>query len=58
LTLGGFDAQLGGLMVDRFGYRSIFILTLVVGVAALALAWKAVPAGKPTGAASGREWTG
>jgi predicted MFS family arabinose efflux permease len=40
-------------MVDRFGYRSIFILTLVVGVAALALTWKAVPAGKPAGAASG-----
>jgi MFS family permease len=57
--VGGFDALLGGFMVDRFGYRSIFIFTLLVGVAALALAWKAVPAGKPADAASGRmDWVG
>jgi predicted MFS family arabinose efflux permease len=53
--VGGFDALLGGFMVDRFGYRSIFILTLAVGVAALALAWKAVPAG---GASGRMDWVG
>ena len=57
--VGGFDALLGGFMVDHFGYRSIFVLTLVVGAAALALAWKAVPAGELGGAASGRmDWAG
>lgn len=57
--VGGFDSLLGGFMVDRFGYRSIFILTLVVGVVALALAWKAVPASGLGGSVSGRmDWVG
>jgi MFS family permease len=41
--VAGGDALLAGFMVDRFGYRSIFVLTLAVGVAAIALSWKAVP---------------
>ena len=45
--VGGSDALLGGFMVDHYGYRSIFVLTLVVGVIAIALVWKAVPAGDP-----------
>ena len=57
--VGGFDALLGGFMVDHYGYRSIFLLTLVVGVIAIALVWKAVPAGRPGGAVSGRmDWAG
>lgn len=57
--VGGVDALAGGFMVDRFGYRSIFILILVVGVAAIALAVKAVPADDPDRAASGRmDWVG
>src|ERR1700722_10508955 len=54
---GGFDALLGGFMVDHYGYRSIFTLTLVVGVIAIALSAKAVPAGRHGGAVSGRmDW--
>lgn len=57
--VAGLDALLGGFMVDRFGFRSIFMLTLAVGVGAVALSWKAVPAGKPGEAASGRmDWMG
>jgi predicted MFS family arabinose efflux permease len=41
--VAGFDSLLGGVMVDRLGYRSIFVLSLVVGVTALVFAWKAVP---------------
>jgi predicted MFS family arabinose efflux permease len=57
--VGGFDALLGGFMVDHYGYRSIFILTLVVGAIAVALGWKAVPGGRPGGAVTGRmDWVG
>lgn len=57
--VAGLDALLGGFMVDRFGFRSIFMLTLAVGVGAVALSWKAVPASESGGAASGRmDWLG
>lgn len=57
--VAGLDALLGGFMVDRFGYRSIFMLILAVGVGAVALSWKAVPAGEPGGSAAGRmDWVG
>jgi predicted MFS family arabinose efflux permease len=57
--VGGADALLAGFLVDRFGYRSIFVLTLGIGVAAVALAWKAVPADEPGRASSGRmDWVG
>ena len=57
--VAGIDALLGGFLVDRFGYRSIFVLTLVIGVAVVALSWKAVPADQPGRAASGRmDWVG
>jgi MFS family permease len=57
--VAGVDALAGGFMVDRFGYRSIFILILVVGVTAIVLAVKAVPADDPDRAASGRmDWVG
>ena len=57
--VGGVDALVGGFMVDHFGYRSIFVLILVVGLAAIVLAAKAVPADDPGRAASGRmDWVG
>jgi predicted MFS family arabinose efflux permease len=57
--VGGVDALIGGLMVDRFGYRSIFVLILVVGLAAIVLAAKAVPADDPDHVADGRmDWVG
>jgi MFS family permease len=57
--VGGVDALVGGFMVDRFGYRSIFVLILVLGVAAIVFGAKAVPADDPGRAASGRmDWVG
>ena len=57
--VGGVDALVGGVMVDRFGCRSIFVLILVLGLAAIVLAVKAVPADNPGHAASGRmDWVG
>jgi MFS family permease len=57
--VGGVDAFLAGVMVDRFGYRSIFVLTLVVGIAAFALVWLAVPVDERDRRISGRmDWVG
>ena len=45
--------------MDHFGYRSIFVLTLAVGIVAVALAWKAVPGDESGRAVSGRmDWVG
>jgi predicted MFS family arabinose efflux permease len=57
--VAGLDALVSGFMVDHFGFRSIFMLTLAVGVCAVMLTWKAVPASESGGAASGRmDWRG
>jgi MFS family permease len=57
--VGGADGLLSGVMVDRFGYRSIFVLTLVVGVVAAALCWLAVPADERNRTSQGRmDWVG
>jgi predicted MFS family arabinose efflux permease len=57
--VAGTDALLAGYLVDHFGYRSIFVLTLVIGVVAVALAWKALPADDSGRLASGRmDWAG
>lgn len=57
--VGGVDAVLGGMMVDHLGYRSIFVLILAVGVAAVLIAWRALPADhfKPQSTGS-MDWTG
>jgi predicted MFS family arabinose efflux permease len=57
--VAGVDALLGGFLADHFGYRSIFLLILVIGVAGIAFGWMAVPADEPGRAASGRmDWVG
>ena len=57
--VAGSDALLGGYLVDHFGYRAIFVLTLAVGIASVALAWKAVPDDESAQAAPGRmDWVG
>jgi len=57
--VAGTDALLAGYLVDHFGYRSIFVLTLLVGVFAVALGWKALPADNSERLASGRmDWAG
>jgi MFS family permease len=57
--VAGVDALLGGFLADQFGYRSIFVLILVIGVAGIAFGWKAVPADEPGCTVSGRmDWVG
>jgi predicted MFS family arabinose efflux permease len=57
--VAGLDSLLSGFMVDHFGFRSIFVLTLAVGVGAVVLSWKAVPADEAGAVASGRmDWKG
>jgi predicted MFS family arabinose efflux permease len=57
--VAGTDALLAGYLVDHFGYRSIFVLTLAVGVIAVALGWKALPADDIDDSKSGRmDWVG
>jgi len=57
--VAGLDALLGGVMVDHFGFRSIFALILVFGIAAVGIAWKAIPADDPAARAEGRmDWWG
>ncbi|WP_264034561.1 MFS transporter [Mycobacterium interjectum] len=57
--VAGVDALLAGVMVDQFGYRSIFVLTLAFGIVAAALCCLAVPADDRDRATPGRmDWVG
>lgn len=57
--VAGVDALLGGVLVDRFGYRSIFVVTLAIGIGAVALVWQAVPADGRGRTSPGRmDWAG
>jgi predicted MFS family arabinose efflux permease len=57
--VAGTDALLAGYLVDHFGYRSIFELTLVIGLVAVALSWKALPEDKiEHSGAAGMDWVG
>lgn len=57
--VAGGDALLGGVMTDVWGYRSLFVVILVVGVIALGLAWKAVPSDDAAERkAGGMDWIG
>jgi predicted MFS family arabinose efflux permease len=56
--VAGGDAFLGGVMTDVWGYRSIFALILVVGVIALGLVWKAVPAESGERRSGRMDWIG
>lgn len=57
--VAGVDALLAGFMVDHFGYRSIFVLTLAFGIVAAALCCLAVPPDERDRASQGRmDWVG
>jgi predicted MFS family arabinose efflux permease len=57
--VAGVDALLGGIMADQLGFKSIFVLILVIGVVAIGFAWFAVPGGKPTSPVTGTmDWWG
>jgi len=47
--------SLGGLLVDAFGWRSIFFMVVPFCLASLWLAWKYVPTTAPGGAAAQRD---
>ena len=54
--------SIGGVLVDLFGWRSIFFMVVPFCLVALALAWKFVPDSAPGGAAAERtgalDWRG
>jgi MFS family permease len=57
--VAGTDALLAGYLVDHFGYRSIFELTMVIGLLAVVLGWKALPADEIDRSDSRRmDWVG
>ncbi len=57
--VAGLDSLLGGVMADKWGFRSIFVLILVVGIIAIAFASIAVPGGRPKAGATGSmDWAG
>ncbi|WP_183507947.1 MULTISPECIES: MFS transporter [unclassified Mycolicibacterium] len=57
--IAGGDAFLAGIMTDVWGYRSIFVLTTVVGLIAVVFAWKWVPTDEAGSRSEGRmDWIG
>ncbi len=57
--IAGGDAFLAGIMTDVWGYRSIFLLTTVVGLIAVIFAWKWVPTDDADTRSEGRmDWIG
>lgn len=57
--VAGLDTLLGGVMVDAWGYQSIFVLIACIGVAAIGFALIAVPGGRPKAGAVGKmDWIG
>jgi predicted MFS family arabinose efflux permease len=57
--VAGVDTLLAGFMTDRWGYRSIFVLSLVVGVVGILFVWRSIPADQPERAVGGRmDWWG
>ena len=56
--VGGVDGYVGGLLTDRFGYRSVFLVIAVVGVLAVLCVLRTVPrAGRPATTGS-MDWWG
>lgn len=57
--VAGGDAFLAGIMTDAFGYRSIFMLIMAVGIVAVVFAWRWVPTDDSEARARGRmDWIG
>lgn len=56
--VGGLDGFLGGLMTETLGFRSIFVVVLVVAAIAVVSVLKVVPKGRPQGVRGRMDWWG
>ncbi|GAA3404695.1 MFS transporter [Pseudarthrobacter polychromogenes] len=56
--VGGVDGYVGGLMAETLGFRSIFVVVLVLTAIAAACIIKIVPAGRPQGVRGAMDWWG
>lgn len=56
--VGGVDAYAGGLLSDTIGYRSIFVVVLIFGLAGLAMIWTMVPKDGAAKSAGKMDWWG
>ncbi|RAX15980.1 MFS transporter [Pseudarthrobacter sp. AG30] len=56
--IGGVDGYAGGLMAETFGFRSIFVVVLVLTAIAALCIFRLVPAGRPAGVRGAMDWWG
>lgn len=56
--IGGVDGWVGGLMAETLGFRSIFVVVLVLTVIAALCILRLVPAGRPAGIRGAMDWWG
>ena len=56
--VGGLDGFAGGLLGEALGFRSIFVVVLVVAAIAAVCILKVVPKGRPEGVSGSMDWWG
>ncbi|UKA72262.1 MFS transporter [Arthrobacter sp. FW306-06-A] len=56
--IGGVDGYVGGLMAETLGFRSIFVVVLVLTAVAAVCIFRLVPAGRPAGVRGAMDWWG
>lgn len=56
--VGGVDGYVGGLMAETLGFRSIFVVVLVLTAIAALCIFRLVPAGRPAGVRGAMDWWG
>lgn len=56
--IGGVDGYVGGLMAETLGFRSIFVVVLVLTAVAAGCILKTVPKGRPHGVRGAMDWWG
>ncbi len=56
--VGGLDGFAGGLLGEALGFRSIFVVVLVVAAIAAVCILKVVPKGRPQGVSGSMDWWG
>lgn len=56
--VGGVDGYVGGLMAETLGFRSIFVVVVVLTAVAAGCILKTVPKGRPQGVRGAMDWWG